>query len=181
MSFFSYVFRNGLWISVLLFVGSAGLLAYCILNVIRVVKDAHLLSVPLLEQQEIEFTEAGPVVLCIQGPQLSTRFAHLSYELLTDSVPIEGRTTLMHSKTSGFSWVRMEMKSYTLPRPGRYTLRIKGLEPGATADAKHSIVFMRPHLGQSMKYVLGIVLAGMLLIGSIVFFFLRLAFKDGGA
>src|SRR5512143_4040012 len=136
MSFLSWVYRNGLWISVPLLVFSAALLAFFILNVIRVVRLAHLLSVPLLEQQEIEFAKEGRVVLCTQGPLLSFRFAKLDYELTGDGIPIEGRTTWFHSRTSGFSWVRMEVKSYRVPRPGRYILRIKGLEPGSVADSE---------------------------------------------
>lgn len=91
MSFLTYIYRNGLWISIPLFVISAALLAYFSLNVIRVVKQAHLLSVPVLEQQEIEFTEAGRVVLCTQGPQLSFRFTKLDYELAGDGILVEGR------------------------------------------------------------------------------------------
>ncbi len=181
MSFLSYIYRNGLWISVPLFVISAALLVYFILSVIRVVKEAHLLSVPVIEQQEIEFTEAGRVVLCTQGPLLSFRFSKLDYELTGDGIPVEGRTTWFHSKTSGLSWVRMEMKSYRIQRPGRYVLRIKGLAPGSTPDSEHQIVFMRPHLARSIGYVIGIVLASLLFIGSIVLFFLRLVSREGGA
>jgi hypothetical protein len=181
MTFLSYIYRNGLWIAVPLFLISAALLGFFILNVIRAVKQAHLLSVPLLEQQEIEFAEAGRVVLCTQGPLLSTRFAKLDYELTGDGVPIEGRTTWFHSKTSGFSWVRMEMKAYKLPRPGRYILRIEGLQPRSTPDSEHQIVFMKPHLARSIAYVIGIVLTGLLFIGSIVLFFGRLLSRDGSA
>ncbi len=181
MHFLSYIYRNGLWISVPLFVISAALLCFFILNVIRGVRQAHLLRVPLLEEQEIEFTEEGRVVLCTQGPLLSTRFANLDYELTGDGIPIEGRTTWFLARTSGFSWVRMEVKSYRIPRPGRYLLRIKRLEPGSTVDSEHWIVFMRPHLARRIGYVIGIVLAGLLFIGSIVLFFLRLFSKDGSA
>jgi len=131
MNFLSYIYRNGLWIAVPLFVISAALLGFFILSVIRAVKQAHLHSVPLLEQQEIEFAEEGRVVLCTQGPLLSFRFANLDYELTGDGIPIEGRTTWFHSKTSGFSWVRMEVKSYRIPRPGRYVLVSRGLSPAA--------------------------------------------------
>ncbi len=179
MSLLSYIYRNGLWISVPLFIISAALLAYFILSVIRVVRQAHLLSVPVIEQQEIEFTEEGRVVLCTQGPLLSFRFANLDYELAGDGIPIEGRTTWFHAKTSGFSWVRMEVKSYRIPRPGRYVLRVKGLEPGSTVDSNHQIVFMRPHLARSIGYVIGIVLTGLFFIGSIVLFFGRLLSKNG--
>jgi hypothetical protein len=179
MSFLSYIYRNGLWISVPLFFISVALLVYFILSVIRVVRQAHLLSLPVIEQQEVEFTEAGRVILCTQGPLLSFRFAKLDYELTGGGIPIEGRTTWFHAKTSGFSWVRMEVKTYRIPMPGRYILWIKGLEPGCTADSEHQIVFMRPHLARSIGYVIGIVLTGLLSIGSIVLFFLRLLSKDG--
>ncbi len=179
MNFLSYICRNGLWIAVPLFLISAALLCFFILSVIRTVRQAHLLSVPLLEQQEIEFPSEGRVVLCTQGPLLSTRFAKLDYELTGDGVPIEGRTTWFHSKTSGFSWVRMEMKSYWIPRPGRYILRIKGLDLGRTPDSEHRIVFMKPHLARSIGNVIGIVLTSLLFIGSIVLFFLRLVSGTG--
>ena len=73
------------------------------------------------------------------------------------------------------------MKSYRIPMPGRYMLRIKGLEPGSTADAEHQIVFMRPYLARIIGHVIGIVLASLLFIGSIVLFFLRLLSKGDSA
>jgi hypothetical protein len=181
MLFLLYIYRNGLWISVPLFIISVALLVTFILSVIRVVRQAHLLSVPVIEQQEIEFSEAGRVILCTQGPLLSFRFAKLDYELTGGGIPVESRTTWFHAKTSGFSWVRMEVKAYRIPMPGRYLLRIKGLEPGSAGDSDHQIVFMKPHLACSIGYVIGIVLTGLLSIGSIVLFSLRLFSKDGSA
>jgi hypothetical protein len=107
MSILSYIYRNGLWISVPLFILSVALLAYFILNVIRVVKQAHLRSVPLLEQQEIEFAEEGRVVLCTQGPLLSFRFANLDYELTGDGIPSRAERpgfTARHRVFRGSEW-----------------------------------------------------------------------------
>jgi hypothetical protein len=75
----------------------------------------------------------------------------------------------------------MEVKSYRIPMPERYILRIKGLDPGSRPDDKHKIVFMRPHLARTIAYAIGIVLAGFLFIGSIVLFFLRLLSHRGVA
>jgi len=161
---------------------SAAMLVFFILGVIRVVRQAHILSVPLVEQQDIEFTEAGRVVLCMEGPLLTTRFGNLDYQLsLAEGMPVEGRTTWFHAKTSSLSKVRMELKSYELPRRGRYVLRIKGLGPGSKPDADHRIVFMRPHLATSIAYVVGITLSACLLIGSFVLFILRLTDKGVSA
>lgn len=178
MSFLSFIYRNGIWISAPVLILSAALLAFFILSMIKGFKQAHLLRVPLLEEQKIEFAEAGRVVLCTQGPQLSFRFAKLDYELTGDGIPVECKKYLFPRRTTGLSWVRLELQSYSIPRPGRYLLRIRGLEPGSKADSEHWIVFMRPHLAKSIGYVIGIVLVGILFIGSIVLFFLRLLSKD---
>jgi hypothetical protein len=180
MPFLSWIYRNGLWISVPLFIISAALLAFFILSVVRGVRQAHLLSVPLVQEQEVQFAEEGRVILCTQGPLLSFRFAKLDYELTgNNGMPVEGRTTLFHSRTSGLSWVRMEIKSYRIPMPGRYILRIKGLQPGLAVDPEHQIMFMKPHLARSIGCVIGIVMSGILFTGSIVLFSLRLSSRAG--
>jgi len=172
---FSAVYRNGLWISGIVFGISAALLVFFVFNIIKLSDKSKVLSVPLLPRQEIEFPVAGPVILCIEGPLLTKRFANLDYELRGhDRMPIEGRTTWFHGKTSSFSKVRMEMMSYQIPMPGRYMLRIQGLESGSTPDSDHHIVFVRPHLALTIVYVIGITLSGVLTVGSIVLFFLRL-------
>jgi|MudIll2142460700_1097286.scaffolds.fasta_scaffold14547_3 hypothetical protein len=177
----SVLYRNGLWISVLLFAVSAALLGFFILSVIRLVDRSKILSVPLVARQEVDFPAAGRVVLCMEGPLLTSRFAHLDYELRPrEGMPIEGKTTWFHARTSSFSKVRMELKSYEITRPGSYILQVRGLEPGSRADSEHRIVFMRPHLVLSIGHVIGITLSAGLLIGSIVFFFIRLMEKGGG-
>ena len=69
MSLFSFIYRHGLWISIPLFIIAAASLVYLIRDVIKVMKQAHLISVPLVETQAVDFTEAGRVVLCMEGPR----------------------------------------------------------------------------------------------------------------
>jgi hypothetical protein len=171
VSFFSYIYRNGLWISMPAFIMSAASLVYLIRDVIKVMKQAHLISVPLVEQQAVEFAEAGRVVLCMEGPRFTSRFANLSYRLIgPDGREAKCRRSWFRSHTSGVSKVRMELEYYEVSSPGPHTLQIKGLKPGQEPDADHRIVFMKPHLARSIANVIGIVLAGMLLIGSVVLF-----------
>lgn len=175
MTFLSFIYQKGLWISVPSLVFSAVLLGFFIRRVIRVVRRAHILGVPLVEQQEVAFGEAGRIVLCIQGPHLSSRFANLQYELIgPDGMHIQGRRNLFPLRTSGLTWVRMTERIYRIPQPGRYILQIMGLKPGGTADSDHRIVFMKPHLASSIGCVLGIILASFLLIGSAVLLLFRL-------
>jgi hypothetical protein len=174
VSFFSYVYRNALWISIPVFIVSVVSLVYLILDVIKVMKQAHLTSVPLMKEQEVEFAKAGRVVLCMEGPLFTSRFANLSYTLIgPEGNPTEKRRSWFRSHTSSFSKVRMELEYYKIPRPGQYTLHIVGLEPGEKPDHDHRIVFMLPHLAQSVARVVGILLAGMFLIGSLVLFLMR--------
>jgi hypothetical protein len=147
-----------------------------ILGVLATVKKAHLFEVPLSEWQEVQFAAAERVVLSIEGPRLTTRFAHINFQLTgVNGDPVAGRRTLFRARTSGISTARMELLEYDVPRPGRYVLHMAGLGAPQERDARHAVVFMRPHLIQSLAYVLGIVLASMLFIVSLVFFMLRLS------
>ena len=177
MAFLKFVYRNGLWIGALVFGISAGVLVLCILGVSGLGKRNEIASVPLVERQDVEFAEAGPVVLCVEGPLLTGRFAGLTYELTTPgNAPVKSRATWLRSRSSSFSRVRMEMRVFEVPEPGPYVLRVRGLNGGQAAGSEHRLVFVRPHLAQTVGYILGIVFAGILLVGSVVLFGLRLAF-----
>jgi hypothetical protein len=170
--------RNVLWITPPLICISAMLLGLFIRNEVRLVKEAKILSVPLLEQQNLELQEEGRVVLCIEGPRFSTRFAGLSYALSADDgSPVEGRPALLHATTTGVRWARMEVRVYEIPHPGRYVLRVQGLGAAREGDANHRLVFARPHLAQTLGYVLGMILSFGLFVVCLVFFSLRLTGK----
>jgi len=161
--------RNA-WLFAALSCLSAVLLGIFIRGVVRLVRQSRLLSVPLRDVQELEFTEAGRVVLCLEGPMFCRRFAALGYELSGgDGSVVVGRTALFRARTSSFSTVRMELKYYEIPRPGRYLLRIQGLGEAREGDPRERIVFMRPHLARSICYVIGIVLAAGGFITGFVF------------
>lgn len=173
--FFSFIYKYGLWISVPAFVIAVILLILSITGVIQTGRRARLFSVPLVERQEVEFTEPGQVVLNMEGPMLSRRFAGLKYELTgPDGVSIKSRPVLFRSSTSGLTKARMELRVYEITHPGRHVFQILGLGEEKSNDAEHAMVFMRPNLKYVVLYILGIVLTGGLTIGSIVLFFMRL-------
>jgi hypothetical protein len=96
-------------------------------GVVLTVKNAHLFKVPVAEKQEIHFADAGPVVLSIEGPRFSGRFAHIAFELIgINRDPVGGHRNLFHARTSGISTVRIEMSTYEIPRPGSYVLTMTG-------------------------------------------------------
>ena len=179
MAFLSFIYRHAGWIALPVFGISAFLLAQCIWGVIRTARQARLFSVPLVEQQEIEMYVTGRVVLAMEGPLLSRRFAGLEYVLIgPDGMDVKGRKALFRSRTTGFSKATMELRVYEITIPGRHIFRINGLSGEKPSDAEHRMVFTRPHLGTTILFIIGIVFTSMLTIGSVVLFFLRLAKGD---
>ncbi len=182
MAILSFIFRHGIWISIPAFVVSVTFLVKCIAGVIRTMKNAQLFSVPLVEKQDIEFSEPGRVVLCMEGPLLSRRFARLKYKLTgPQGAEAKSRPVLLRWKSSGLSTARMELRIYRIDKPGPHVFQINGLGEPKPSDWKHRIVFTRPHLRYSILYVIGIVITSSFIIGSVVLFFLRLLTDSGGA
>lgn len=174
MAFLSFLYKYSIWISVPVFILSVLLLVRCITGVIMAEKETRLVSLPLLDRQEIDFAVEGSVVLCMEGPILSKRFANLEYELTgPDGRVVRSRPVLFRSSTSGFSKAIMELRVYEIAQPGRHVFEIRGLGVERPSDAEHRMVFTLPHLARSMAYVLGIVFSAMLTIGSLVLFLMR--------
>jgi len=175
VAFFPSLSKNGLWAAPILFALGVLSLALLIADLARVVRGAHLLSVPVQDFQKVDFGEAGRVLLCLEGPLGSRGFAGLGFELAgPGGSPVPGRKILFRTVVSGFSRARMAYKVYDIPGPGSYALRIRGLDPGRPANASLAVVFMRPYLAASVIRIIGIVLASLLAVGGLVLFFLRL-------
>ncbi len=166
----SFFGRQMMWLFLAVSCLSAILLGFFIRGVILLVRQSLIVSIPLVAEQEVEFPDAGRVVLCIEGPLFTRRFARLGYELSAgDGAVVSGRPALFRSRTSGFSTVRMELKVYEIPRPGLYFLRISGLADANAPDPRERIVFMRNHLARSVGYIIGIVLSAGFFITGLVF------------
>lgn len=176
MAFLSFIYKHGIWIAVPAFILSVILLVRCITGVIHAERQTRLASLPLLDRQEIEFNETGSVILCMEGPMLSRRFANLEYNLTgPDGRTVQSRPVLFRWATSGLKKATLELRVYEIAQPGRHLFEIGGLGAERPSDAEHSMVFTRPHMAQSIAYVLGIVFAAAMTIGSLVLFLMRLA------
>ncbi len=159
----------------MLFVASAAILVFLILGLVRLGDESMLASLPLEEQQVIQFHEAGRIVLWLEGPHFSKRFAGLAFDLAaSDGMPVAGGIPWLRAKSSNWSTVRLAMKNFLVPRPGEYTLLVRGL-CGQEEDAEHSIVFTKPYFRQTIGYILGIIASAGLMIGSLVLFMLQLS------
>jgi hypothetical protein len=180
MAFLSFIYKHGIWISIPAFIFFLVSLIVCITGVVRTGRQARLLSVPLVDRQEIEFIETGAVVLCMEGPILSRRFAKLEYELTgPDGLSAKSRPVLFRASTTGLTKAKMELRVYEVTHTGRHIFQIRGLEGGKPSDGEHRMVFTRPNLARTMAYVFGIVFASIFTISSIVLFFMRLVGVSG--
>ena len=182
MTMFSFIYRNGILISLLLFGLGVALLWFFILTVVRLEQKNRICSVPLVAEQEVEFTEAGPVILGVEGPFLTTRFGNLSYELQGgDGISMPGRGLWLRTRTTSLKRiVHLKIAAFEIRYPGRYALRIRGLDNPRPDDAHHRIIFTKPHRAQTIGTIVGIVLGGILTIGSLVLFILRCTLKADG-
>jgi len=173
-SFWSLLYRHWIWLGVLFMTASNLALISLVRGLVHVVHTAHLLKVPLAAEQEVRFAEAGRVALSVEGPRRTRRFAGVGFELLDAArQAVPSHPTHFRARTSGLSITRIEVRAFEVPRAGRYTLRVSSLGKPRADDDRHALVFLRPHLGTTMAYVVGLVLAGGVLIVSLVFFVLR--------
>ncbi len=174
-SVIAVVYRHWIWIGPPLMVAALVALVVLIQGTVAMVRSSVLLRVPLAESQEVRFQELGPVALAVEGPQGTTRFAGVSFELTSLSgEPLPGRPVLLRTRSTGFSRTRLELMRFDLPFSGGYLLHMSGLGAPREKDATHAVVFTRPHRAETIALVVGIVLASAVLIASLVFFVMRL-------
>jgi len=164
--------RSWSWILLPSAAVSLAALVLVISSLIHTIRRAVLLRAPLVPSQEVEFRQPGAVILCLEGPRFSRRQAHLKFSLTgTDGQPVAGRGTLFHASTTFVTTARIELRKFDLPHSGRYQLAIDGLGAPRPDDAKHQVVFMRPHMHLLPLFILGMIAAMGAFIVSLVFFF----------
>jgi hypothetical protein len=164
--------RSWSWILLPSAAVSLAALVLVIGSLIHTIRRAVLLRAPLVPSQEVEFRQPGAVILCLEGPRFSRRQAHLKFSLTgTDGQPVAGRGTLFHASTTFVTTARIELRKFDLPHSGRYQLAIDGMGAPQPDDAKHQVVFVRPHMHLLPLFILGLIVAMGAFIVSLVFFF----------
>jgi hypothetical protein len=172
------IYRNGLWLAPPIFFVALILLVLAIVGVVVAVRKSVIVRLPLVERQQVEFTEAGSVILCMEGPMLSRRFRGLGYSLTDTAGKATYNRPVMPVSSSGISKGRRTLHLFSIPQPGRYILQVDRLGPPQPDDAKHEFIFTRPHFAKVVAYILGIIASSGLLILSLVLFMLRFLDKN---
>ena len=144
----------------------ATLLGLTIRSLIRMLRGSVVASLPLATEQRIAFEVAGPYDLYGQTRFGSSTFARLDFDLQDrtgQSVPLH--PVLFRTTVRSFSSVKLRLRSFTIPRAGTYTLRVRGDTPPSNDDG---LVIGKPIQGRLVAHILGIVVLGIATIGSAV-------------
>ena len=156
-------------------VTGAIVLAVSISRLVAAVRASLIARLPTLAEQDVTIASPGTVVLCIEAPHFGTQFAGVDFAMRDGtgrelpSVPIVFRT-----KVSGFSRVRLSVRSFEIARAGRYRLLARGIAPGRDMSDT-ALVLARPFAGAMIGWILGIVLGAIGLVGGGVLSALRSA------
>jgi hypothetical protein len=160
-------FSRWLFLTIPGFVIAAVLLALTIKRLLRTLSGAAVLTLPAQASQTFRLAEPGPYELYIEGRLGTTDFGGLDYAL-TDpagmTVPLNA--VLFRTTVSTFSRARLQVRSFEVADAGNLTLRISGLRPDAAPDNR--ILINRPVRSAMILHVVGLVVLGSLMIGSMV-------------
>ena len=174
MALLSGAYRLALWIAPVAFALGLVLLVQTISGVLRTTRRARLVTVPLAARQEMVLAEAGAVVLSMEGP-LFTRLPQLTYELVgPDGASVRQRPILFRTGSSGFTRGKLQLRRFDVAVPGRHVLRVEGLGRNPR-EQECLLILERPHAAAVLGWILGIIGAAFVVIGSLVAFLLRLA------
>ena len=154
-------------------VAVAGLIAivFSVARLIALVRASVIVRLPAIAEQDVDFAQAGRVVLCIEQSRLDSTLWRARFALRdATGRDLPAAPILMRTEVSGFSRVRLSVQRFDLPNRGRYRLIADGIAPG-NSDA--AIVFTRPFAAKLVIWILAIVLGGFAMIGGIVLTALR--------
>ena len=144
------------------------LLAVCVWRLVRALRSREIATLPLVAEQVVDVPE-GYVVLCGEGPFLSTAFGQLRYALTgaTHGIEAPGRRIWFRSNQSSFSRARISLWRFRVEQPGPYRLRVEALDPGRDyGDC--GLVLRRPFGLGVVGALLGTVLSAVASVAALV-------------
>lgn len=153
------------------------LLVYSIVRLLGVVRASVIVRLPAVPEQDVTFAQAGPTVLCIETTHFGSAFSGVQFAMRdATGRNVASSPILFRAKVSGFTRVRLSVRSFEIPLPGHYRLIATGIAPERDMS-QAALVFTRPFAGAMVRWILGIVLGGVGLIGGTVLTALRIAGK----
>lgn len=151
------------------FISGIYLLWIMIRRLIRLPASVTEHTLPVIPHQKIEFIDIGEKYLHVEGPRFTTVFSGISFALSDGStnLPVRLRSVILRSVMGGMSRAKLLLKTFVIDHAGSYGLQIGGIKEGVDYSNTH-IVITKPYLAKLTLNILGLILAGWLVIGSIV-------------
>lgn len=143
------------------------LLGRTIRSLLQTTRSATVASLPSIAEQQVTFADAVEYTLLVEGRLFTSDFARADFSLSNSAgrvMPME--TIYIRSAVKSFGRVRLSLRRFTVDQPGSYTLRVTGLP--SDQDADNRLIVSRPLGGAIVWHVLGIVVAGIFAIASLV-------------
>ena len=157
--------RTWLVLTIPIFLLAGWLLVRTIAGLVRGLRHATILALPMAPSQSVNFPLSGQLDLYLEGRR-AANLSGLDFSLRDQqgtTVPLD--SIVLRTTVSGGSRVRIKVRSFHLPHDGSYALDISGLRPGM--DPKNRVVVSRPVGGLIVRHVLALVGLGILLAGSL--------------
>jgi hypothetical protein len=168
------------FVTIPVFLVAVVLLGKTIRSLVRLTRDSPVASLPLLDEQSVELPP-GDYDLSIEGRIGTGDFAGLGYVLDDGSgLAVALRPVLFRARVNSFSTARLQLRTFSIERAGRYRLRIAGLRGTESPDDR--IVIGRGAGGALIARIVAIVILGTFTIGSFVgtILFIVLPRRAGG-
>jgi hypothetical protein len=161
--------RSWLLLSLPLAVMALVLLVLTVRSLLGIVRRSVISSVPIREEQRIEFAQGGDYALNLESSSLVARVAGIDFTLASADrgVEVPLHRAIFRTRVSSASRGRLELYRFTIPSPGSFVLRIAGVS-AAAADRGDAIVFTRPYRIALVLHVVALVACGLALIGALV-------------
>jgi len=127
---------------------------------------------PLIAEQEFELSDASPLLLMVEVPRFGSDFRQLQFEVVEKA---SGQVTRLsydflraQGAVYGVTTMRVPIGRLPLVQPGRYLVRVLGLQP-QTSYSSCRIMLSRPYLGRMVFQIIGIVICAIGLLLSLLF------------
>lgn len=136
--------KQWLWASIPLTLIGLIMLTWMISNLLKIVNNSVIVSVPLVAEQIITIDTAGELVLHGEGTHFTFPFHDLEYQLsdLSDNsiVPLPKVTSRTYS--SGLKKIRNALYTFNIDRPGKFQLTVSGLKETYASETYRILITM---------------------------------------
>lgn len=143
------------------------LLGTTLSRLIRIHRGSVLVSVPLIEEQDVTIDGVGRMLLHGEGPRGTDRFARLDFRLtdLSRGRDLGLDRVWLKASSSGRSTARLSLRSFRVEQPGSYRLRLIDRSSSCVSEKpphdSHRIVISHDVRGRTAGAIVGVVLSGI--------------------